>query len=128
MDIIADLITRIRNGQMARLATVKTNCSKLGLGVLDVLKVEGFIENYVAEGEGVKKYVLVTLKYSNGKPVIKEITKVSKPGRRVYSPIKELQSFYSGLGTVILSTPRGVLSDQSAKEQNVGGEVLCNVF
>lgn len=128
-DPIGDLLTRIRNGQRARKDSVVAPASKLRTNVLDVLKREGFIRDY-SEYEvrtGIKE-IKIELKYHEGDPVIQEISRVSKPGRRVYSKIKDLTRFYNGLGIAILSTPRGVMSDAEAREQNVGGEVLCQVF
>ncbi|MEL0108158.1 MAG: 30S ribosomal protein S8 [Rhodospirillales bacterium] len=128
-DPIGDLLTRIRNGQRARKDSVVAPASRLRLGVLEVLKTEGFIRDY-SEYEvrtGVRE-IKIELKYHEGDPVIKEISRVSTPGRRVYSKIKDLARFYNGLGIAILSTPRGVMSDAEAREKNVGGEVLCQVF
>lgn len=128
-DPVADLLTRIRNGQRARKSTVATPASKLRSNVLDVLKREGYIRGYSSQElrPGVSETV-IELKYNEGDPVIREINRVSKPGRRVYSGIKDLPRIYNGLGISILSTPRGVLSDTEAREFNVGGEVLCHVF
>jgi len=128
-DPLGDMLTRIRNGQAARMKAVPVPASKLRANVLEVLKREGFIRGY-SETElrqGVTE-LSVELKYAEGEPVIKEISRVSKPGRRVYSKIKDLPRFYNGLGISILSTPQGVLSDHEAREANVGGEVLCRVF
>ena len=128
-DPVGDLLTRIRNGQSARLESVTVPASRLRSNVLDVLQREGYIRGYTAEQvrPGVNQ-LRIELKYNEGEPVIKEITRVSKPGRRVYSGIKELPRVYAGLGISILSTPRGVLSDAEARAANVGGEVLCRVF
>jgi small subunit ribosomal protein S8 len=128
-DPLGDLLTRIRNGQHARMSTVESPASKLRANVLEVLKREGYIRGYEQEAEvnGIAK-LKVQLKYHEGQPAIKEIQRVSKPGRRVYSKIAELQKFYNGLGISILSTPRGVMSDHEARAANVGGEVLCKVF
>jgi small subunit ribosomal protein S8 len=128
-DPIGDLLSRIRNGQRARKDSVVAPASRLRTGVLEVLKTEGFIRDY-SEYEvrtGVRE-IKIELKYHEGDPVIKEISRVSTPGRRVYSKIKDLTRFYNGLGIAILSTPRGVMSDAEAREKNVGGEVLCQVF
>ncbi len=128
-DPLSDLLTRIRNGQAARLSEVKSPASKLRTNVLEVLKREGYIRDYsVSQQDNGIAQLSVELKYSEGQPVIKEITRVSKPGRRVYSQTKDIPRFYNGLGISILSTPRGVLSDKEAREANVGGEVLCRVF
>ena len=128
-DPLGDMLTRIRNAQRARHTTCVAPASKLRANVLDVLKREGFIRSFSAEElrQGVTQ-LRIELKYSEGEPVIKEITRVSKPGRRVYSQIKELPRVYAGLGISILSTPRGVMSDAEARAANVGGEVLCRVF
>jgi small subunit ribosomal protein S8 len=123
------MLTRIRNAQRARHSTCVAPASKLRANVLDVLKREGFIRGFAAEElrPGVSQ-LRIELKYNEGEPVIKEIHRVSKPGRRVYSKIKEMPRVYAGLGVSILSTPRGVLSDAEARAANVGGEVLCRVF
>ena len=128
-DPLADMLTRIRNGQRARKSAVMSPASKLRSAVLDVLQREGYIRGYApAESDTGKPAFSIELKYHEGRPVIAELQRVSKPGRRVYSGIKDLQRFYGGLGISILSTPRGVLSDNEARKQNVGGEVLCRVF
>jgi small subunit ribosomal protein S8 len=123
-DPLGDLLTRIRNAQGSRHASCVSPASKLRANVL-----EGYIRGYSAEElrPGVAQ-LRIELKYSEGEPVIKEIHRVSKPGRRVYSKIQELPRVYAGLGVSILSTPRGVLSDAEARAANVGGEVLCRVF
>jgi small subunit ribosomal protein S8 len=128
-DPLGDLLTRIRNAQRARHTSCVTPASKLRANVLEVLKREGFIRGYSAEQlrPGIAQ-LRIELKYNEGEPVIKEIHRVSKPGRRVYSKIKELPRVYAGLGISILSTPRGVLSDAEARAANVGGEILARVF
>jgi len=128
-DPLGDLLTRIRNAQRARQTSCVSPGSHLRANVLEVLKREGFIRGYSASElrPGVSQ-LKVELKYNEGEPVIKEITRISKPGRRVYSKIKELPRVYAGLGISIISTPRGVLSDAEARAANVGGEVLCRVF
>ena len=128
-DPIGDLLTRIRNGQSARLTAVMSPASKMRASLLEVLKREGYIRDYSTQkaDNGMSQFS-IELKYSEGQPVIKEIKRVSKPGRRVYSQIKDVPKVYNGLGISILSTPRGVLSDKEAREANVGGEVLCRVF
>jgi small subunit ribosomal protein S8 len=128
-DPLGDMLTRIRNAQRARHSTCLAPASKLRANVLDVLKREGFIRGFEAQElrPGVAQ-LRIELKYNEGEPVIKEITRVSKPGRRVYSKIKEMPRVYAGLGVSILSTPRGVMSDAEARAANVGGEVLCRVF
>ncbi len=128
-DPLGDMITRIRNAQMRRRPKVSTPASKLRASVLDALTEEGFIRGYArVEQKGSVPEFEIELKYFNGQPAIKEITRVSKPGRRVYSPVKDIESVANGLGVAILSTPKGVMSDVRAKEENVGGEVICNVF
>jgi small subunit ribosomal protein S8 len=128
-DPVGDMLTRIRNAQAAGEKSVACPASKLRKSVLDVLQREGYIRGFSwAEiGEGMPEFT-IELKYDEGTPVIKEITRVSKPGRRVYSKIKDLPKVYGGLGIAILSTPRGVMSDAEARAANVGGEVLCQVF
>src|SRR5664279_5491089 len=128
-DPLGDMLTRIRNAQRARHTACVAPNSQLRQNVLDVLKREGFIRGFMTEEvrPGVSN-IRIELKYNEGEPVIKEITRVSKPGRRVYSKIKELPRVYAGLGISILSTPRGVMSDAEARAANVGGEVLCRVF
>jgi small subunit ribosomal protein S8 len=128
-DPVGDLLTRIRNGQRAGKATITTPASGLRENLLSVLEREGYIrgfERYVVR-EGVDE-LRVDLKYNEGTPVINKIERISKPGRRVYAKIKDLQKVYNGLGISILSTPRGLMSDQEARQANVGGEVLCQVF
>lgn len=128
-DPLGDLLTRIRNGQRAGKATVESPASRLRVNVLEVLKREGFIRDFSTADEraGVST-VKVELKYADGKPVIRRIDRVSTPGRRVYSKVKEMPRVYNGLGISIISTPRGVLSDTEARAANVGGEILCQVF
>ncbi|BAE51920.1 30S ribosomal protein S8 [Paramagnetospirillum magneticum] len=128
-DPLGDLLTRIRNGQRANKSTVVSPASSLRANVLEVLKREGYIRGY-ARSElrpGVAQ-LSIELKYHEGQPVIREISRVSTPGRRVYSKIADLRRVANGLGITILSTPRGVMSDTEARTQNVGGEVLCEVF
>ena len=128
-DPLGDMLTRIRNAQRARHAACVAPASHLRANVLDVLKREGFIRGFSTEElrAGVSQ-LRIELKYNEGEPVIKEITRISRPGRRVYSKISELPRVYGGLGISVLSTPRGVLSDADARAANVGGEVLCRVF
>ncbi len=128
-DPLGEMLTRIRNGQRAQKQAIVSPASRLRTNVLDVLEREGFIRGY-SEAElrtGVCE-LRIELKYHEGRPVIREIRRVSKPGRRVYSKIRDLPRPYNGLGICILSTPRGVLSDGEARSANVGGEVLCTVF
>jgi len=128
-DTLGDMLTRIRNGQMAQKDVIEFPHSKLRANVCGVLKDEGFIREFkVLDGENNKRTMQVELKYEEGRGVIRQIDRVSKPGRRVYSAQKDLQHFYNGLGIFILSTPKGVIADHQAREQNVGGEVLCQVF
>jgi small subunit ribosomal protein S8 len=128
-DPLGDLLTRIRNGQRAGKAVVESPASNLRVSVLEVLKREGYIRGYTTEDvrEGVRN-LRIELKYQDGQPVIRKIDRVSKPGRRVYKKIKDLPRVYNGLGISIVSTPRGVMSDNEARAANVGGEVLCEVF
>ncbi|MEM6902013.1 MAG: 30S ribosomal protein S8 [Pseudomonadota bacterium] len=128
-DPLGDLLTRIRNGQQARKNTITAPLSKQRTNLLDVLQREGYIRGYsqAEERKGIST-LTIELKYFEGEPAIKEISRISKPGRRVYSKIKDLQRVYNGLGISILSTPRGVMSDQEARAAHVGGEVLCRVY
>ena len=128
-DPLGDMLTRIRNGQRASKSDVLSPASKLRGNVLEVLKREGYIRGFrQSELKPGINELKIELKYHDGSPVIKEIRRVSKPGRRVYSKIKDLPRVYNGLGISILSTPQGVLSDSEARAANVGGEVLCMVF
>jgi small subunit ribosomal protein S8 len=128
-DPLGDMLTRIRNGQRARQAVVASPASKIRANVLEVLKREGYIRGFTRENvrPGVSE-LRIELKYVDGEPVIREISRVSKPGRRIYSRITALPRSYNGLGISILSTPRGVMSDNEARAAKVGGEVLCRVF
>ena len=127
-DPLGDLLTRIRNGQRAKKDSVLTPASKLRVRVLDVLQREGYIRGYSEEQMGPAAGLRIELKYFEGQPAIKHVARVSKPGRRVYSGSQELPRVRNGLGITIVSTPKGVLSDAEAREQNVGGEVLAEVF
>lgn len=128
-DPLGDLLTRIRNGQSARLKVVKSPTSGLRNHVLEVLKRQGYIRDFsVEKGDNGQQVVSVELKYYEDQPVIKELQRVSKPGRRVYTKINDLKPIYNGLGMAILSTPKGVMSDVEARTANVGGEVLCHIF
>jgi small subunit ribosomal protein S8 len=127
-DPVGDLITRIRNAQMRGRATVTSPASTLRARLLDVLVEEGYVRGYGEIEKDGKKELEVQLKYFEGAPVITEIARVSKPGRRVYSSIKDLGLVRNGLGVSILSTPKGVMSDAAARTANVGGEVLCRVY
>jgi len=128
-DLLSDMITRLHNGQLAQLAVVRCPASKLLESVLEVLKNEGYIIGYkretIAKG---RDELVIELKYHEGEAVIKEISRVSKPGRRTYNKISKLQRIHNGLGISILSTSHGVMSDFDAHKANVGGEVLCSVF
>lgn len=128
-DPLGDMLTRIRNGQRVGKDSVLTPASNHREAVLGALEREGYIRGYERRDLGSGKgEIQIELKYSEGEPVIREISRVSKPGRRVYSSIRDLPRVYNGLGISILSTPRGVLSDSEARVANVGGEVLCKVF
>lgn len=128
-DPLGDMLTRIRNGQAAHKPVVESPASKIRANVLEVLQREGYIRGYQREDKGSGMAELrIELKYVDGEPVIREITRISKPGRRVYSRIADLPRVYNGLGISILSTPRGVMSDAEARAANVGGEILCRVF
>jgi len=128
-DPLGDMLTRIRNGQSARKPVIVAPYSKLQEAVCGVLADEGFIRGCKAVDAGSnKKELHIELKYDAGQPVIRELKRISKPGRRVYAQIKGLPQFYNGLGIKILSTPQGVMADHKAKAANVGGEVLCQVF
>ncbi|SNY93997.1 small subunit ribosomal protein S8 [Cohaesibacter sp. ES.047] len=128
-DPLGDMLTRIRNAQMRSKVKVSTPASKLRQRVLDVLASEGYIRGYTTvEFEGGKSELEIELKYFDGEPVIREIQRVSKPGRRVYASVKNIPRIQNGLGVSIVSTPKGVMADHDAREQNVGGEVLCRVF
>jgi small subunit ribosomal protein S8 len=128
-DPIGDMITRIRNAQMRNKSKVSMPGSKQRERVLEVLKAEGFIRGYasVAHASG-RSELEIELKYFDGEPVIREIARVSKPGRRVYASVKALPRINNGLGVAIVSTPKGVMADHAARDANVGGEILCTVF
>ena len=127
-DPLGDMLTRIRNGQQARKDSILTPASKLRAHVLDVLQREGYIRGYNEEELAGQRGLRIELKYFEGQPAIRHVARVSKPGRRVYSGAKELPRVRNGLGITIVSTPKGVLSDAEARDQNVGGEVLAEVF
>ena len=128
-DPLGDMLTRIRNAQMRGKSTVSTPASKLRAWVLDVLAGEGYIRGYErASTENGQGELVISLKYFEGTPVIREIKRVSKPGRRVYMGVKDIPSVRNGLGVSIVSTPKGVMSDAAARSANVGGEVLCTIF
>lgn len=126
-DPVSDLLTRIRNAQTMGIREVKLPHSNIKTEILRVLKEEGFIESYESIADGAKKDISIKLKYYQGRPVIERINRVSKPTLRIYKPCRELPQVRGGLGIAIISTPKGVMTDKSARSQNVGGEVLCTV-
>lgn len=123
-DPLGDMLTRIRNGQQAKLEAISSPNSRLRRSVLDVLKREGYIRGYEAADRDIR----IELKYSEGQAAIRTIKRVSTPGRRVYSNVQDLRLVHNGLGITILSTPHGVMTDHDARKGNVGGELLCEVF
>ena len=128
-DPIGDMFSRIRNGQMRSLASVQIPSSNFRKNILEILKSEGYIKDFfVSKSENNKVNLKITLKYYEGDPVIKEIKRISKPGRRVYSRASSIPRVMNGLGIAILSTPKGVMSDVDARKNNIGGEVICKVF
>ena len=128
-DPLGDMLTRIRNAQMRKTSKVSTPGSQLRRNVLDVLQAEGYIRGYsTTDYENGRSEFEIELKYFDGEPVIREIERISRPGRRVYASVKNIPRVANGLGVSILSTPKGVMSDAAARDQNVGGEVLCRVF
>ena len=127
-DPIGDLFARIRNAQMRSLNFVEVPASNFRLRILEVLKNEGYISNYLTSETDNKKIIKINLKYYEGTPVIREIKRISKPGRRVYSKASSIPKILNGLGVAILSTPKGVMSDTEARKNNLGGEIICRVF
>ena len=128
-DPISDMITRIRNAQLRTLYNVKIPSSKFRAKILEVLKQEGYISNYkILSDSKNKNSLLVDLKYHNGSPVIKEIKRVSKPGRRIYAKANSISKIQNGLGLAIVSTSMGIMSDNDARTKNIGGEIICRVF
>ncbi|MBI1239214.1 MAG: 30S ribosomal protein S8 [Alphaproteobacteria bacterium] len=127
-DPLGDMLTRIRNAQLRGLQTTTCPASRLRANVLEVLQTEGYIRGYAEIEKAGKRDLEIELKYFEGTPVIREIQRVSKPGRRVYTGAKDLKPVRNGLGISIVSTPKGVMSDAAARDANVGGEVLCQVF
>jgi len=128
-DPIGDMFSRIRNGQMRLLSSINVPASNFRLQILEVLKNEGYISNFFVEKkDNNKKNLKVDLKYYEGNPVIKEIKRVSKPGRRIYSRADSIPKIQNGLGLAIISTPKGVMSDNEARKNNIGGEIICRVF
>ena len=127
-DPISDLLTRIRNGQQVRKSNVNCPSSKMKLAILKVLKEEGYIREF-SEIEGIKgKVIEISLKYYHGEPVIKEIVRISKPGLRIYSSVKNMPVYKNNMGVSIVSTSKGVMTNFKAKEINIGGEVLCRIY
>jgi small subunit ribosomal protein S8 len=127
-DPLGDLLSRIRNAQMRNKSKVTSPNSRLRESVLDVLKNEGYIRGYAVVEKDGRSEIEIELKYFDGEPVIREIERVSKPGRRVYTSVKNMQRVNNGLGVTIVSTPKGVMADHDARDANVGGEILCTVF
>ena len=128
-DPIGDLLARIRNGQLRGMAKIKSPNSRQRVRVLDVLQAEGYIRGYAeVEFKGGRRELEIELKYHEGRPAIRELRRVSTPGRRVYASVRDLRPHRSGLGLSIVSTPHGVMTDSNARDKNVGGEVLCHVF
>ena len=128
-DPIGDMFSRIRNGQMRSLSTINIPSSNFRKNILEVLKNEGYIKDYFIEKKENNKIILrVNLKYYEGDPVIKEIKRISKPGRRVYSRANSIPKVMNGLGVAIISTPKGVMSDTDARKNNIGGEIICRIF
>lgn len=127
-DPIGDLLSRIRNAQMRNKSKVSSPNSKLRESVLEVLKVEGYIRGYAVVEKDGRSEIEIELKYFDGEPVIREIERISKPGRRVYTSVKNMPRINNGLGVTIVSTPKGVMADHDARDANVGGEILCTVF
>jgi small subunit ribosomal protein S8 len=128
-DPLGDMLTRIRNAQLRGKSTVRTPASKLRAWVLDVLKDEGYIRGYEpVKAVNGQPELEISLKYYEGEPVIRDLKRVSKPGRRVYSGVRDIPSVRNGLGVSIVSTPKGVMTDSAARQANIGGEVLCTVF
>ena len=129
VDPIGDMFTRIRNGQMRSLNSISIPASKFRSKILEILKTEGYINSFFLESsENNKKVIKVNLKYYEGTPVIKEIKRISKPGRRVYSRATSIPKIQNGLGLAIVSTSKGIMTDNEARNQNIGGEIICRVF
>lgn len=128
-DPLGDMLARIRNGQNAKMTNIACPHSSLRESVCEVLKEEGYIRDYKVEaGENNKRVIQIQLKYAEGEGAIRQIDRVSKPGRRIYSSVKDMPRFYNGLGILVVSTPQGVMADYKARAANVGGEILCQVF
>tara|TARA_B100001027_G_C16102402_1_gene256715 strand:+ start:60 stop:449 length:390 start_codon:yes stop_codon:yes gene_type:complete len=127
-DPISDLLTRIRNGQMVRKSKIVCPASKIKVAIIKVLQKEGYIREFEVTEDEKGKQIEISLKYFDGKPVIKEISRVSKPGMRVYSSVKTMPSFKNNMGITILSTSKGVMTNFDAQIANIGGEILCRVY
>ena len=127
-DPIADMLTRIRNGQHAGKSSVSMPASLTKSSIAEVLKQEGYIREYKVAGEGAEKVLDIELKYFQGAPVIEEINRISRPGRRVYSGCGDIQRVRNGLGVALVSTSKGIMTDKAARENGVGGEIICTVF
>ncbi len=127
-DPISDMIARIKNGQMRSFKKIEMPSSVFKIKILNVLKSEGFIHDYALGENGKKSNITINLKYKMGNPVINNIQRISKPGRRIYSSAESLPKINNGLGVAIVSTPKGVMSDIDARKQNIGGEIICKVF
>ena len=127
-DPIADMLTRIRNANLAKHNTVKIPFSKIKESLANILKSEGYINNFEVKEEGTKKDIIVSLKFMDGEAVIKGLKRISKPGRRVYTSVESLPKVLGGLGIAIVSTPNGVITDKECSKHSVGGEVLCYVW
>ena len=127
-DPISDFLTRLRNASKARLEVCSSPHSKLKEGIAAILKSEGYIRGYAVVEKDGRAEIEIELKYFDGEPVIREIARISKPGRRVYTSVKNLPRINNGLGVAIVSTPKGVMADHDARDANVGGEILCTVF
>ena len=130
VDPVGDMITRIRNAQLRALNNVAIPSSKFRTRILDVLKQEGYIANYriLSNNKNKKESLLVDLKYNNGLPIIKEIKRISKPGRRIYAKADSIAKIQNGLGLAIISTSKGIMADNDARTKNIGGEIICRVF
>ena len=127
-DPIADMLTRIRNANLAKHNTVKIPFSKIKESLANILKSEGYINNFEVKEEGTKKDIIVSLKFMDGEAVIKGLKRISKPGRRVYTSVESLPKVLGGLGIAVVSTPKGVITDKECRKHSVGGEVLCYVW
>jgi small subunit ribosomal protein S8 len=127
-DTIADFLTRIRNASAAKHKSVDVPASNLKIAIAEILKDQGFIQDFSKAEDGKQGVLSLKLRYYYGQPVIREIQRVSKPGRRIYAPVERLPRVRNGLGIAIVSTPRGVMTDKQARRENVGGEILCTIW